>query len=118
MLMAKGRALAKVEVKDDGTIEIREQPSAAPDIDYSDPLLNALSDRAQSQVFDAETQQHIGCVLGIALASYRKHAKEEGFLLLPGDDVQLTMPTAGTPPKAASETFTIVDFYESKMSEY
>src|SRR5207237_4933667 len=90
----------------------------APEIGDSDPLLNALSDRAQSQVFDAETQQHIGCVLGIALASYRKHAKEEGFLLLPGDDVQLTMPTAGTPPKAASETFTIVDFYESKMSEY
>src|SRR5262249_26867393 len=70
--------------------------------------------------FDAETQQHIGCVLGIALASYRpKHVtKEEHFLLLPGDDVQITMPTAGTPPKAASETFTIVDFYESKMSEY
>ena len=28
------------------------------------------------------------------------------------------VPTAGQPPKATSDTFTIVDFYESKMSEY
>jgi lipoprotein-releasing system permease protein len=38
--------------------------------------------------------------------------------VLPGDDVKITFPTAGTPPKAVSDTFTIVDFYESKMSEY
>ena len=38
--------------------------------------------------------------------------------MLPGDDVKITFPTAGTPPKAVSDTFTIVDFYESKMSEY
>ncbi len=28
------------------------------------------------------------------------------------------MPTAGTPPKAVTDNFTIIDFYESKMSEY
>src|SRR5262249_16888145 len=32
--------------------------------------------------------------------------------------VKIAVPTAGTPPKAAYETFTVVDFYESKMSEY
>ena len=42
---------------------------------------------------------------------------EDRFCVLPGDDVKLTFPTAGMPPKAVSDTFTIVDFYESKMSE-
>ena len=37
---------------------------------------------------------------------------------MPGDDVKLTFPTAGQPPKTVSDNFTIVDFYESKMSEY
>jgi lipoprotein-releasing system permease protein len=113
-----GRTPGQVQVNEDGTIEIHERP--APAVDADDPVLQALNARAASQIFDPEKQQHVGCVLGIALASYRpKHVVgEEHFLLLPGDDVQLTMPTAGTPPKAASETFTIVDFYESKMSEY
>ncbi len=43
---------------------------------------------------------------------------EDHFLVLPGDDVKLTFPTAGAPPKAVSDNFTVVDFYESKMSEY
>ena len=37
---------------------------------------------------------------------------------MPGDDVKLTFPTVGQPPKVVSDNFTIVDFYESKMSEY
>jgi lipoprotein-releasing system permease protein len=32
--------------------------------------------------------------------------------------VRLTYPTAGASPNAATNSFTIVDFYESKMSEY
>ena len=30
---------------------------------------------------------------------------------------KLTFPSAGSPPKAAWDNFTVVDFYESKMSE-
>jgi lipoprotein-releasing system permease protein len=56
--------------------------------------------------------------MGIALASFRGHDGADRFLVLPGDDVKITLPTAGTPPKAVSDNFTIVDFYESKMSEY
>ena len=38
---------------------------------------------------------------------------------MPGDDVKLTFPSrCGQPPKIVSDNFTIVDFYESKMSEY
>jgi lipoprotein-releasing system permease protein len=32
--------------------------------------------------------------------------------------VKVTVPTAGMPPKIVDDAFTIVDFYESKMSEY
>lgn len=68
--------------------------------------------------FNPATDQHTGVVLGIALASFRTPEGEDRFLVLPGDDIKLTFPTAGTPPKATSDEFTIVDFYESKMSEY
>jgi lipoprotein-releasing system permease protein len=65
------------------------------------------------------SQQHPGLVLGIALSSYRDRDGDEGFLVLPGSDVKLTFPTAAAPvPKAVDRDFTVVDFYESKMSEY
>ena len=67
--------------------------------------------------FDPAKEQHTGLVLGIALSCHRDKDGEDHFLIAPGDDVKLTFPTAGTPPKAISDSFTIVDFYESKMSE-
>jgi lipoprotein-releasing system permease protein len=76
----------------------------------------------QAAVFDPASQQHAGVVLGIALGTFRARDVDgkvkDGFLLRPGDDVQLTFPTAGTPPKGISDAFTVVDFYESKMFEY
>ncbi|HEY1068677.1 MAG TPA: FtsX-like permease family protein, partial [Pirellulales bacterium] len=69
-------------------------------------------------VFDPATMQEPGCVVGFALCSYRGGDGLDHFLAMPGDDVKLTLPTAGTPPRAADASFTIVDFYESKMNEY
>jgi lipoprotein-releasing system permease protein len=75
---------------------------------------------------DMAHNQHTGIVLGIAM-SCRRYLKdindagkgyEDRFMLLPGDDVILTTVTAGTQMKFTSDNFTIVDFYESKMSEY
>ena len=74
--------------------------------------------RPEGETFDPATEQHTGAVLGIALSSYRLSDGREHFLVLPGDDVKLTFPTAGTPPEAISDEFTVVDLYESKMSEY
>ncbi len=70
----------------------------------------------QKLAFDPR-QIRTGIVLGSALhsGSYRG---QEGADHLPGDDMRLTFPTAGTPPQAVSDIFTVVDFYESKMSEY
>jgi lipoprotein-releasing system permease protein len=66
---------------------------------------------------DMSQRQYTGLVAGIALASFRDHG-EERFVLLPGDDVRLTFATAGSRPTATHQIYTVVDFYECKMSEY
>jgi lipoprotein-releasing system permease protein len=68
--------------------------------------------------FDAEKQQHTGVVLGIAMVSWRTSEGEDKFNVLPGDDVMLSTVTTSQPPTFTSDHFTIVDLYESKMSEY
>jgi lipoprotein-releasing system permease protein len=72
----------------------------------------------EGEKFDPAREQHPGCVLGIALCAYHNVDGSESFLTLPGDDVDITYPSAGKPPKPLSAKFTIVDFYESKMNEY
>jgi lipoprotein-releasing system permease protein len=75
---------------------------------------------AQNRIeFDAAKQTCPGRVMmGIAIASYRDHGGVDRFFVQPGDDVQITFPKAGVMPDKQSESVTIVDFYESKMSEY
>jgi len=107
---------------------IREQQQAA-NVEAAEPVVAvetsepAASDpfAAQTtteQVYDPAVEQATGAVLGIALASFRDHEGRDRFLILPGDDVKLTFPNAGTPPRPIDANFTVVDFYESKMSEY
>jgi lipoprotein-releasing system permease protein len=78
----------------------------------------AGNNQEQGASFDPTKDQHTGAVLGIGLCSYRTLDGADGFLALPGDDVEISYPTAGRPPKVLTSKFTIVDFYESKMSEY
>jgi len=88
----------------------------------SDPFRTARGDETETGEIDLATEQYPGLVMGIALASQRRsvgnNQYEDRFTVLPGDDVTLTYPTAATPPKFVSARFTIVDFWESKMSEY
>jgi lipoprotein-releasing system permease protein len=93
-------------------------PSAtekSPFAGVENPLAGTPS---EGENFDPAKDQHSGCVLGIALVSYRNPDGSDSFLSLPGDDVDITYPSAGTPPKPLSAKFTVVDFYESKMNEY
>lgn len=73
-------------------------------------------------VFDPAKEQHPGVILGIAIGSRRQRDEndevQDYFFIRPGDDVQVSFPSAGNPPKPLHATFTVVDFYESKMSEY
>lgn len=91
------------------------QQAAGPAAGPKDPFALAQS---KENVFDPMKEQHPGLVLGIALSNYRDQNNKERFLLMPGDDVQLTFPNSGSPPRAITSHFTVVDLYESKMSEY
>ena len=92
------------------------EADSAPGLPRQNPFQAARPE--QGRTMDPAREQFTGIVPGIGLASFRNREGIDQFLTLPGDDVKITFPTAGTPPKAVSDTFTIVDFYESKMSEY
>jgi lipoprotein-releasing system permease protein len=96
--------------------EPAETTADEPAAKRADPFKAARPD--EGRTMDPAKEQFTGIVPGIGLASFRDSTGVDRFLVLPGDDVKITFPTAGTPPKAVSDTFTIVDFYESKMSEY
>jgi lipoprotein-releasing system permease protein len=87
------------------------------DVEGSDAA-DPFATHEPAKVFDPAQRQHTGLVLGINLSSYRTEDNDERFLLQPGDDVRVTFPNAAIPPGAVSDWFTIVDLYESKMSEY
>ncbi|HUY33957.1 MAG TPA: FtsX-like permease family protein [Pirellulales bacterium] len=98
---------------DDGAPNDGQDPSAKRPVDPFAPRA-----KARDEVFDPLRETYTGLVLGIALSSFHDQEGEERFLVLPGDDVQLAFPNASIPLRIVSDRFTIVDFYESKMSEY
>ena len=68
--------------------------------------------------FDPATEQHAGIVLGIGVCGL-SHGRRQRPLPRPARRRRaVTFPTAASRPKVISEFYTIVDFYESKMSEY
>ncbi len=91
----------------------------------TDPNASPATGKGEGRVFDEAEDQHTGVVLGVMVASLR-HRDLNGevrdtFFCRPGDDVNLTFPTAplsGEPPNVTHVKFTVVDIYESKMSEY
>ena len=84
-----------------------------------DPFAIDTSDEAATgSDFDPATETHTGIVLGIGVCGYRLSDGVDRFVALPGDDVRVSFPKASLPPEAISEFYTIIDIYESKMSEY
>jgi len=89
----------------------------------ADPTAAAASGTdLAAATFDEARDQHPGIIVGIAIGSVRTRDAEnkvvDYFLCRPGDDVAVTFPSAGETPKAVYSKCTVVDFYESKMSEY
>jgi lipoprotein-releasing system permease protein len=123
------------DIRQQSYLEGEGAPEGDPNANLPPPSPNAPAQSLIQQhpevtadgtcTFDMAKDQHTGAVLGIALASKRmlkddndpNGACEDRFYVLPGDDVKLTFGTAGTPPKPVSDSFTVVDFFESKMSE-
>lgn len=95
-----------------------------PGAHLAGPSVNSVATRPedQAQVFDPEVSQHDGIVLGISIGTTRYRDPDgqvmDYYYVQPGDDVRVTFPSAGSNPTALNEKFTVVDFYESKMSEY
>ncbi|MBC8875845.1 MAG: ABC transporter permease [Planctomycetes bacterium] len=90
-----------------------------------DPYGSIPSEVDESQLFDEAKEQFTGVILGVMVASVRHRDPDDKvrdyFLCRPGDNVNLTFPSAPPPgeaPTAKSAKFTVVDLYESKMSEY
>ena len=106
-----GQQPAPLPIESSGS-NTTESPAASTP---TDPFAPAAP---QVHVMDPSKEQFTGLVLGFALASLRDESGTDRFLVLPGDDVKVTVPTNGRPPTAVSSDFTIVDLYESKMSEY
>lgn len=77
---------------------------------------------SEQPAFDEMKEQRTGLILGIAIVSTRAKDADgkvrDFYLCRPGDDVQVTLPSTGRPPKPVHAQFTVVDLYESKMSEY
>ncbi len=68
--------------------------------------------------FDPARSINTGAVLGIDVASYRALDGTKQFVVVPGDDVEISFVSAGLPPRILSSRFTVVDFYESRYLEY
>ncbi|NCX97960.1 MAG: ABC transporter permease [Planctomycetia bacterium] len=114
-----GNPVRPVDQQVDAVLAATAGTESAPDTAApkpADPFRKARPEEGTRM--DPAKEQFTGVVPGIGLASFRDSNGVDRFLVLPGDDVKVTFPTAGTPPKAVSDTFTVVDFYESKMSEY
>jgi lipoprotein-releasing system permease protein len=87
----------------------------------ADPFAGGTTDESV-ELFDPAKEQHAGIILGLAIANIHSRDSDgnaiDQFLIRPGDDVKISFPKAGTPPDVEHSTCTVVDFYESKMSEY
>ena len=71
---------------------------------------------------DKATEQFPGIILGISTCSTRVRDAENNvkdhYYCRPGDDVRLMFPKAADDVEVVNQMFTVVDLYESGMSEY
>ena len=101
-------------------------PMAGPSMDLlgsSDPFSKMESDsKSMPNEFDPAAEQFCGIILGITTCStrFRDSGGEVGdyFYCRPGDDVRVMFPNAAESTKVINQHFTVVDLYESGMSEY
>lgn len=115
------RALAE-QVHREAQRQKRTNGSNQPNDLPADPYAQNQATGVSAESVDAMTEQYPGVILGIAICSQRGRDQEgkirDLFYCRPGDDVIVTLPNAASPPRPVDAKFTVVDLYESKMSEY
>ncbi len=86
----------------------------------SEPL--AETDGESAVEFDAMREQFPGVILGIATCSTVTRNVDNEVVdfhyCRPGDDVRMMFPNAAEDAQVVNQQFTVVDLYESGMSEY
>lgn len=94
-----------------------------PSMSYGfSPAMIETNNVGQAKTFDASVDQFPGIVLGIATCSSRMRDSNgdvrDHFYCRPGDDVRMMFPNASDNAKVVNQKFTVIDLYESGMSEY
>ena len=89
----------------------------------TDPSTKHRPAVSAEDIFNPEFDQYAGIILGKGISHRMIPKSQHGpahdlYLLRPGDDVHITLPTAGNNPSPIMENCTVVDFYSSNMHEY
>ncbi|MGB7324295.1 MAG: FtsX-like permease family protein [Rubripirellula sp.] len=98
--------------------------NAGPTMGFAAPgeFLTAPNGEEVATEFDPMVDQYPGLILGISTCSVRYRDEENNvadrFYCRPGDDVRMMFPNAADNTKVVNQKFTVVDMYESGMSEY
>jgi len=107
----------------------QSSPDPASQSEVSGPPVDPFATLpSEVPVFDPATEQHAGIIVGIGVALHRRTSEidpetskkivKDDLMLIPGDDVLLSFPTADMPIRFQNDSFTVVDLYESKMVDY
>jgi lipoprotein-releasing system permease protein len=125
MWAGRKRAMLRIQEAEEAIRRQQSETSEAAGA-VQDPFrqrTDAQPNGALDDVFDESKHQHVGVIIGKGLISqYLPAEGADRFLVIPGDDVQITVPkmpsATNAKPTGESRIFTAVDVYESKMSEY
>lgn len=111
-----------------GETLVPDEASEAPkmSLDFSSSMFTEASPTGATagaaKRFDEAVEQFPGIVLGISTCSARLRDEEgevrDHYYCRPGDDVRMMFPNASDNTKVVNQKFTVVDLYESGMSEY
>ena len=99
------------------------QVAQSDQLQFTDPSAQHRPAISAEDIFNPENDQYVGIILGKGIShrmipESRHGPAHELYLLRPGDDVLVTLPTAGNNPSPIMENCTVVDFYSSNMHEY
>ncbi|TWU41341.1 Lipoprotein-releasing system transmembrane protein LolE [Novipirellula aureliae] len=103
----------------DATNTASSGPTISP---FFSPEMMEGTDGDAPKEFDPAVDQYPGIILGISTCTTKQRDAEnvvrDYYYAKPGDDVRMMFPNASDNAKVINQKFTVVDLYESGMSEY
>ncbi|QEG41748.1 ABC transporter permease [Roseimaritima ulvae] len=115
--------LEMARMETEGSLAEDSEAQAGPSFGQMFPTdVEETATPGSTEDFAEETTDFPGLVLGLATCSFRTRTAndevQDFFYCRPGDDVRLMFANASDKPKAINQKFTVVDMFESGMSEY